>query len=72
MEDFAYPYGEWTQREADLVAEAGYTTACTTRFGLNNSKTSAFALRRITALRTPVISWKSLKKWVWRKCRGRG
>ena len=68
--DFAYPYGEWTQRDADLVAEAGYQTACTTRFGLNTSKTLPYSLRRITA-RTPVISLKNLKKWLHRKLRGR-
>jgi len=28
---FAYPYGEWNERVRELVAEAGYEAACTTR-----------------------------------------
>ncbi len=30
---FAYPYGDWDARVRDLVAEAGYEAACTTRRG---------------------------------------
>jgi peptidoglycan/xylan/chitin deacetylase (PgdA/CDA1 family) len=62
VEDFAYPYGERTDRDEDLVRQAGYITACTTRFGLNNARTAPFTLRRVT-VRRPVWSWKTLRAW---------
>jgi peptidoglycan/xylan/chitin deacetylase (PgdA/CDA1 family) len=46
---FCYPYGFWNERVRDLVIEAGYRTATTTRFGLNDSATSPFELLRIQA-----------------------
>jgi peptidoglycan/xylan/chitin deacetylase (PgdA/CDA1 family) len=46
---FCYPYGDWNPAIRDLVAEAGYQTACTTAFGLNGADTSPRELRRITA-----------------------
>ncbi|MDR3415483.1 MAG: polysaccharide deacetylase family protein [Nevskia sp.] len=46
---FCYPYGAWNERVRDLVIEAGYRTACTTQFGLNDAATSPFELRRIQA-----------------------
>jgi peptidoglycan/xylan/chitin deacetylase (PgdA/CDA1 family) len=56
---FCYPYGDWNPSVRDLVAEAGYATACTTEFGVNPPDTSPFALRRITA-RYPTRSLKGL------------
>jgi peptidoglycan/xylan/chitin deacetylase (PgdA/CDA1 family) len=44
---FCYPYGEWNEAIADLVREAGYTTATTTRWGANTSATPPFALHRL-------------------------
>jgi peptidoglycan/xylan/chitin deacetylase (PgdA/CDA1 family) len=46
---FCYPYGDWNPAVRDLVMEAGYETACTTEFGLNNALTPPFELKRITA-----------------------
>jgi peptidoglycan/xylan/chitin deacetylase (PgdA/CDA1 family) len=46
---FCYPYGFWNERVRDLVIEAGYHTACTTRFGLNTAATPPFELLRIQA-----------------------
>lgn len=46
---FCYPYGFWNERVRDLVIEAGYRTATTTGFGLNDAGTSPFELRRIMA-----------------------
>ncbi len=46
---FCYPYGFWNERVRDLVIEAGYRTATTTQFGLNDAATSPFELRRIMA-----------------------
>jgi peptidoglycan/xylan/chitin deacetylase (PgdA/CDA1 family) len=46
VEDFCYPYGDMTPRLADIVAEAGYKTACTVVPGLNPPDTDPFALRR--------------------------
>jgi peptidoglycan/xylan/chitin deacetylase (PgdA/CDA1 family) len=47
---FCYPYGSWNPAVRDLVAEAGYQTACTMRFGVNPAGTSPFELRRIIPL----------------------
>lgn len=46
---FCYPYGDSNERVRDLVAEAGYHTACTTEFGVNTPATDSFRLQRITA-----------------------
>jgi peptidoglycan/xylan/chitin deacetylase (PgdA/CDA1 family) len=60
VEDFCYPYGDSNPSIRDLVAEAGYRTACTTQFGVNVPATPAFALFRIT-VRYPSRSLKALK-----------
>jgi peptidoglycan/xylan/chitin deacetylase (PgdA/CDA1 family) len=44
---FCYPYGEWDDAIADLVCEAGYTTATTTHWGANTTDTPPFALHRL-------------------------
>jgi peptidoglycan/xylan/chitin deacetylase (PgdA/CDA1 family) len=46
---FCYPYGQWNEAVRDLVIEAGYRTATTTNFGLNQPATSPFELLRIQA-----------------------
>jgi len=46
---FAYPYGAWNERIAQLVGEAGYTTAVTTEFGVNDHRTNQYRFRRISA-----------------------
>ena len=49
VEHFCYPYGDWNPAVRDLVAEAGYRTACTTAFGVNDPAQAPFELKRITA-----------------------
>ena len=60
VNDFCYPYGDWNEAVRDLVMEAGYSTACTTEFGVNTPATPRLALRRIT-VRHPSRSLKALK-----------
>jgi peptidoglycan/xylan/chitin deacetylase (PgdA/CDA1 family) len=49
IEHFCYPYGDWNDAVRDLVAEAGYRTACTTQPGVNDADSSPLALKRVTA-----------------------
>jgi peptidoglycan/xylan/chitin deacetylase (PgdA/CDA1 family) len=44
---FCYPYGEWNESIAELVREAGYATATTTRWGANTAATPPYALHRL-------------------------
>jgi peptidoglycan/xylan/chitin deacetylase (PgdA/CDA1 family) len=60
---FCYPYGDYNQAVADLVQQAGYQTACTTRGGVNNSTTSPYQLLRFTA-RYRSRSLKNLRQWL--------
>ena len=46
---FCYPYGDYDAGTRDLVAAAGYATACTTKFGVNGPDADAFTLRRVLA-----------------------
>jgi peptidoglycan/xylan/chitin deacetylase (PgdA/CDA1 family) len=46
---FCYPFGAYNEKVRDLVAEAGFETACTTRAGLNDATTPALELKRLTA-----------------------
>jgi peptidoglycan/xylan/chitin deacetylase (PgdA/CDA1 family) len=60
---FCYPYGDWDATVRDLVAEAGYETACTTQAGVNTPGTDRFALKRFTA-RYPSRNLKALwRRW---------
>jgi peptidoglycan/xylan/chitin deacetylase (PgdA/CDA1 family) len=45
---FCYPYGDWNPQIADLVAQAGYHTACTTDYGINGAAAAPFELKRIS------------------------
>ncbi|HWC60709.1 MAG TPA: polysaccharide deacetylase family protein [Verrucomicrobiae bacterium] len=47
---FCYPFGGWTPAARDLVAQAGYQTACTVEFGVVEAKADPFTLRRIIPL----------------------
>lgn len=49
IEHFCYPFGDWNEFVRDMVAEAGYRTACTTDVGINGPGDSLFALKRFTA-----------------------
>lgn len=63
IEHFCYPYGDWNPTVRDLVIEAGYHTACTTKFGVNDAGTSPFALKRIMT-RYRSRNWKEAKGWL--------
>jgi peptidoglycan/xylan/chitin deacetylase (PgdA/CDA1 family) len=60
---FCYPYGDYNQETVDLVAEAGYQTACTTRTGVNQPGTPPLELLRMT-VRYRSRSLRSLKEWL--------
>jgi peptidoglycan/xylan/chitin deacetylase (PgdA/CDA1 family) len=47
---FCYPSGSWNEAVRDLVAEAGYDTACTTAFGVNTVTTPRHSLHRVVPL----------------------
>jgi peptidoglycan/xylan/chitin deacetylase (PgdA/CDA1 family) len=57
---FCYPYGDWNPEISELVMEAGYATACTTEFGINQPTEAPFTLKRVTA-RYPSRNWKNFK-----------
>jgi peptidoglycan/xylan/chitin deacetylase (PgdA/CDA1 family) len=63
VEHFCYPYGDSSPAIRDLVAEAGYKSACTTKFGVNASDADPFALKRIT-VRYPSRKLKNLGAWL--------
>lgn len=44
---FAYPYGLLTEKTRELVQQAGFTTACSTRSGFNNTERDLLMLHRI-------------------------
>lgn len=46
---FCYPYGDWSPETRTLVAEAGYASACTTEFGVNDVRTDRFGIKRVMA-----------------------
>ena len=61
---FCYPYGDHDAAVMELVAEAGYQTACTTQPGVNTPTTPRLALHRVMAryrslrLRTLFAGWR--------------
>lgn len=46
---FCYPYGDVNEVIRELVGEAGYATACTTRTGINPAGCDPLMLQRFTA-----------------------
>jgi peptidoglycan/xylan/chitin deacetylase (PgdA/CDA1 family) len=46
VDHFCYPYGVWNGAVRDLVAGAGYRTACTARRGVNNCDTPRLEITR--------------------------
>jgi peptidoglycan/xylan/chitin deacetylase (PgdA/CDA1 family) len=50
---FCYPYGNWNRSVRDLVWEAGYETAVTLDFGVNDALGDPLALKRIGARHPP-------------------
>jgi peptidoglycan/xylan/chitin deacetylase (PgdA/CDA1 family) len=66
IEHFCYPYGDCNHAIRDLAQAAGYRTASTTNFGLNEHSTSPHALRRLTARypsRNLKALWERFKSW---------
>ncbi len=49
IDHFCYPYGKLNAAVVDIVREAGFKTATSTRFGINTPGTSPLELRRIIA-----------------------
>ena len=58
---FAYPYGRFNQQIEELVAEAGYLGACSTRSGFNFEHVNPFAVRRIEVYGTDTL-WNFILK----------
>ena len=63
---FCYPYGDWNEAVRDLVAAAGYRTACTVEPGVNTPETHRLALKRFTA-RYPSRNLRTLVSWLRRR-----
>ncbi len=58
---FAYPYGLFNDQIRDLVAAAGYRSACSTRSGFNRPGSDPFLLRRIDIFGTDQL-WQFKQK----------
>jgi peptidoglycan/xylan/chitin deacetylase (PgdA/CDA1 family) len=63
VEHFCYPYGDWNPDVRGIVAEAGYKSACITKFGVNTADADPFALKRVT-VRYPSRKLKNLGAWL--------
>lgn len=51
VQHFCYPYGGWAMQSIrDLVVEAGYLSACTTRFGVAQPDQDRWTMPRVTPL----------------------
>ncbi|HEY0792724.1 MAG TPA: polysaccharide deacetylase family protein [Chthoniobacterales bacterium] len=69
---FAYPYGAYTQPLAELVAEAGFETACTTEPGVVTAGCKPFELPRLYFIEkrfrpTRRRTLRSISRGVWRR-----
>jgi peptidoglycan/xylan/chitin deacetylase (PgdA/CDA1 family) len=71
VKHFCYPYGSWNEAVRDIVAEAGYQSACTLVFGVNPSATPRFELRRIFPLSSAELLGKIRHRLSRRISRGR-
>jgi len=60
---FAYPYGDWDAGVRELVAEAGYEAACTTRRAAARRTDDPLALPRINIRRYNVTARFAYKLW---------
>ena len=58
---FAYPFGGFDQAVRDMVARAGYRSACSTRSGFNRPGEDRYLLRRIDVFGTD-RSWQFRQK----------
>lgn len=64
---FCYPHGRWTPCARDLVAEAGYETACTTEFGIVSPGDLPHTLMRIFPLSAAGLAGKAWHRLVTRR-----
>lgn len=58
---FAYPYGLFTGETPNIISDAGFKLACSTRSGFNNKDTNPFLLRRIEVYGNDSV-WKLSQK----------
>jgi peptidoglycan/xylan/chitin deacetylase (PgdA/CDA1 family) len=58
---FAYPYGDFGSETPGLVAQAGFTLACSTRSGFNTRGRNPFLLHRIEVYGNDSV-WKLMQK----------
>ena len=49
IQEFCYPYGDWSPAIRDEVVRAGYTVACTTERGVNEPGADVFGYKRYMA-----------------------
>jgi peptidoglycan/xylan/chitin deacetylase (PgdA/CDA1 family) len=63
IEHFAYPYGDYSPAIRDLVMNAGFKTACTTRPGINTPKSCLLDLNRFTARRPSLKPMERITHW---------
>ena len=61
VDHFAYPYGDRNDLIKNLVAEAGFKSACSVKPGFNNTHTNPYELRRIEIHATDSIQQFSFK-----------
>ncbi len=47
VDHFAYPFGDYSQAVRQIVIEAGYSGACSTRWGKRHKQADLFDLRRV-------------------------
>ena len=58
---FAYPYGLFNDNTPEIVKQCGFTLACSTRSGFNNSERAPYILHRIEVYGTDPV-WKLRQK----------
>lgn len=58
---FAYPYGLFSEQTPEIVKNVGFTLACSTRSGFNNSERDPYLLHRIEVYGTDPV-WKLKQK----------
>lgn len=63
IDHFCYPYGDCNEHVRGLVIEAGYSSACTIRFGVNTKTTDPFNFCRIKG-RHPTRKIRSIWNWI--------
>ncbi len=62
IDAFCYPYGDYDERVRDMVAQAGYRIAFTTRHGKYEESPNPFEIRRITIFGNDILFPKYLLK----------